>query len=45
MQLAPPHMHDAFESCITRSLSEEIDRFGACCGERDGGFWGTLRED
>lgn len=37
--LAPPHMADAFESYIVRSLREEIDRIAAYYGERHGGFW------
>jgi GNAT superfamily N-acetyltransferase len=43
--LAPPEMRDTFESYITRSLTEEIDRIVAYYGERDGGFWIALRED
>ena len=37
--LAPPHMVDAFESYIVRSLREEIDRIAAYYGETHGGFW------
>jgi len=37
--LAPPHMAEAFEAYITRSLREEIDRIPAYYGERQGGFW------
>jgi GNAT superfamily N-acetyltransferase len=38
-QLVPPHMRDAFEAYITRSLTEEMDRVSAYYGERGGGFW------
>ena len=37
--LAPPHMAEAFEGYIARSLQEEIDRIAAYYGERAGGFW------
>ena len=37
--LAPPHMAEAFESYIARSLREEIDRIPAYYGDRHGGFW------
>ena len=37
--LAPPHMAEAFEGYIARSLREEIDRIAAYYGERHGGFW------
>ena len=37
--LAPPHMADAFEGYIARSLREEIDRIAAYYDEKDGGFW------
>ena len=37
--LAPPHMAEAFEGYIARSLGEEIDRIPAYYGQRDGGFW------
>ena len=37
--LAPPHMAEAFEGYIARSLREEIDRIPAYYGERHGGFW------
>jgi putative acetyltransferase len=37
--LAPPHLKDAFEGYIARSLSEEIDRIADYYGERGGGFW------
>jgi putative acetyltransferase len=43
--LSPPHMRDAFEAYIERSLVEEIDRIGAYYTERDGGFWVALRGD
>jgi GNAT superfamily N-acetyltransferase len=37
--LAPPHMAEAFEGYIARSLRDEIDRIPAYYGERHGGFW------
>lgn len=37
--LAPPHMKEAFEGYITRSLAEEINRIEAYYGEKQGGFW------
>jgi putative acetyltransferase len=37
--LSPPDMKEAFESYITRSLEEEIDRIEAYYRERGGGFW------
>lgn len=37
--LAPPHLADAFEAYIERSLHEEIDRIAAYYGEKQGGFW------
>ena len=43
--LAPPEMRNTFESYITRSLTEEIDRIVAYYGERNGGFWVALREN
>jgi GNAT superfamily N-acetyltransferase len=43
--MSPPHMRNAFEAYITRSLREEIDRIVAYYGERDGGFWVALRDD
>ena len=42
--LSPPHMVDAFESYIARSLSQEIDRIAAYYRERDGSFWIAVRE-
>jgi putative acetyltransferase len=42
--LSPPHMRDAFEGYIARSLTEEMDRVAAYYGERGGGFWVALRE-
>jgi GNAT superfamily N-acetyltransferase len=42
--LSPPEMRDTFESYISRSLSEEIDRIVSYYGERDGGLWVALRE-
>jgi GNAT superfamily N-acetyltransferase len=41
--LAPPHMREAFDAYIARSLVEEMDRVGAYYGARDGGFWVALR--
>jgi GNAT superfamily N-acetyltransferase len=43
--LSPPHMRDAFEVYIARSLTEEMDRVADYYGERDGGFWVALREE
>lgn len=43
--LSPPHMRDAFEAYIERSLTEEIDRIDAYYHERDGGFWVALKEN
>src|SRR6202012_5896991 len=43
--LSPPHMRDAFEAYIGRSLAEEIGRFGEYYRERDGGFWVALKDD
>jgi putative acetyltransferase len=37
--LAPPHLAEAFEGYIARSLREEIDRIAAYYSERHGGFW------
>ena len=37
--LAPPHMKEAFEGYIARSLKEEIDRISDYYGEKRGGFW------
>lgn len=42
--LAPPHMREAFEAYIERSLNEEIDRIEAYYGQREGGFWVALKE-
>jgi len=42
-QLAPPHLNDAFEGCIARSLVEEIDRITLYYRERGGGFWVALQ--
>jgi GNAT superfamily N-acetyltransferase len=42
--LSPPHMRDAFEAYIARSLTEEIDRIPAYYGDHDGGFWVAQRE-
>src|ERR1700687_2034117 len=38
-RLAPPHMKEAFEDYIARSLKEEIDRISDYYGEKRGGFW------
>ena len=43
--LAPPHLRDAFEAYIARSLVEEIDRIADYYGERDGGFWVAVGGD
>jgi GNAT superfamily N-acetyltransferase len=43
--LAPPHMRDAFEAYIARSLSEEIDRITPYYAERNGGFWVAIRDN
>jgi putative acetyltransferase len=40
--LSPPHLRDAFEEYIARSLFEEIDRIAAYYGEKHGGFWVAL---
>jgi putative acetyltransferase len=40
--LAPPHMREAFDAYIARSLTEEIDRIIPYYGERNGGFWVAL---
>ena len=37
--LAPPHLKDAFEAYIARSLREEIDRIADYYREKQGGFW------
>jgi GNAT superfamily N-acetyltransferase len=37
--LGPPHLREAFEAYIARSLIEEIDRIADYYGEKDGGFW------
>ena len=42
--LSPPHMREAFEVYIERSLTQEVDRIVAYYGERNGGFWVALRE-
>jgi GNAT superfamily N-acetyltransferase len=43
--LAPPEMRNKFESYITRSLIEEVDRIATYYGERNGGFWVALMEN
>ena len=42
--LSPPHLRDAFEAYIARSLAEEVGRIAAYYGERRGGFWVAVRE-
>jgi putative acetyltransferase len=42
--LSPPHMRDAFEAYVARSLIGEMERVAAYYGERGGGFWVALRE-
>ena len=37
--LAPPHMQEAFEAWIARSLEEEIDRVSSYYSAKEGGFW------
>ncbi|WKA28283.1 GNAT family N-acetyltransferase [Bradyrhizobium roseum] len=43
--LSPPHMRDAFEDYIARSLTEEMDRVAAYYGQRGGSFWVARREE
>jgi GNAT superfamily N-acetyltransferase len=43
--LAPPHMREAFEVYIERSLAEEMDRIAAYYGERNGGYWVAVRDE
>jgi GNAT superfamily N-acetyltransferase len=43
--LSPPHMRDAFEAYIQRSLVQEIERIGEYYSEHDGSFWVALKED
>jgi GNAT superfamily N-acetyltransferase len=43
-QLSPPDMQEAFESYITHSLVEEMDRVSAYYCERGGGFWVAVRD-
>jgi GNAT superfamily N-acetyltransferase len=38
-ELAAPHLEDAFDVYIARSLAEEIERIPAYYGERRGSFW------
>ena len=40
--LSPPHLREAFEEYIARSLTEEIRRIADYYGERHGGFWVAL---
>lgn len=42
--LAPPHLKDAFEAYIARSLREEIDRIADYYREKQGGFWVVVDE-
>jgi GNAT superfamily N-acetyltransferase len=44
-RLSPPHLRDAFEEYIARSLVEEILRIADYYGERHGGFWVALEGD
>jgi GNAT superfamily N-acetyltransferase len=37
--LAPPHLRDAFEAYIARSLREEIDAIADYYRDKRGGFW------
>ena len=37
--LSPPDLKDAFESYITTSLKEEVDRIADYYGDKNGGFW------
>jgi GNAT superfamily N-acetyltransferase len=41
--LSPPHMREAFDAYIARSLAEEVDRIAAYYQEHDGGFWVAIR--
>jgi putative acetyltransferase len=43
--LAPAHLAEAFETYITRSLVEEIDRIADYYAARDGGFWVAVEGD
>jgi GNAT superfamily N-acetyltransferase len=40
--LSPPHLREAFEDYIARSLAEEMGRIADYYGERHGGFWVAL---
>ena len=40
--LSPPHLRQAFEDYIARSLAEEMGRIADYYGERHGGFWVAL---
>jgi putative acetyltransferase len=42
--LSPPHLRDAFETYIGRSLSDEIDRIADYYAEHGGGFWVAVRQ-
>lgn len=42
--LAPPHLADAFEAYIARSLREEIDRIEDYYSEKRGTFWVAVIE-
>ncbi len=43
-ELAPPHLKEAFEGYIARSLTEEIEQIPAYYGERQGSFWVSTEE-
>jgi GNAT superfamily N-acetyltransferase len=43
--LAPPHLRDAFEAYIERSLVEEIDRISAYYSDHAGSFWVAVKDD
>ncbi len=43
--LSPPHMREAFESYIMRSLMDEMNRVTDYYREHDGGFWVVVRDD
>lgn len=42
--LAPPHLREAFETYIDRSLTEEIDRIRPYYAARQGNFWVAVRD-
>jgi GNAT superfamily N-acetyltransferase len=43
--LSPPHMRQAFESYIARSLAEEMDRVAVYYEAHNGGFWVAVRDE